>query len=96
MSNAAQPEIPALIPLPVVARILGLSIPTIYRAVNRGEIPLAPIGGRRRVVTSELARIIGRPLRPSDFAPSTETPSGPDTGHAQKSEALDVSDEHAA
>jgi hypothetical protein len=42
-------------------------VPTVYRAVKRGEIPLAPIGGRMRVVVTELERLIGRRLTPSDF-----------------------------
>jgi len=80
MDHATPSQIPVLLPLAAVAKCLGLSIPTIHRAVNRGEIALAPISGRRRVATAELERIIGRKLTAADFTATTS--HGPDTGHA--------------
>jgi len=62
--NQRASDMPALAPLSVVAKVTGLAVPTVYRAVKRGEIPLAPIGGRKRVRVRDLETLIAR-LRPS-------------------------------
>jgi len=43
---------------PEVARALGVSRSTIYKAVKRGEIPVVKIGGRLLVPKAALARLL--------------------------------------
>jgi hypothetical protein len=66
-------EVPTLVPLIEVARLLGMSVPAVYRAVARHDISLAPIGGRKRVSATQIERIIQRSLTRNDFPkPTTE------------------------
>jgi hypothetical protein len=60
--------VPTLLTLwPQTAHILGLSRQAIYRAASRGDLPLWPAGGRRKVVTAKLEEKIGRPIVPADL-----------------------------
>ena len=79
--NQRASDMPALAPLSVVAKVTGLAVPTVYRAVKRGEIPLAPIGGRKRVRVRDLETLIGRRLTPADFA---RTPPTVNSGRTRK------------
>ena len=70
MTNEQAPAgaIPSLLPLwPEVARVLGMSRQSIYRAAAAGTLPLWPGPGRKRVITAKLAEQIGRPITPADF-----------------------------
>lgn len=61
-------QVPTLLPLSALPRLLGVSIAAVYRAVNRGDIGLCALGGRKRVTTAEVERILGRSLTLADFA----------------------------
>ena len=80
---------PALLDLRRVAKILPLSVPAVYRAVERGDFPLAPISGRARVVTSWLEGMIGREITQADFADLIpETHEAPVKDTASTTEAV--------
>jgi hypothetical protein len=60
-------EASAFVPVSVLTRVMGVTAATAYRAIKRAHIPLAPLGGKMRIRTSELEAILGRALRPSDI-----------------------------
>jgi hypothetical protein len=50
---------PATVPLwPDAGRLLGLGRNATYEAAARGEIPIVPIGKRKRVLKKVLARMV--------------------------------------
>ena len=55
MSNA---QSPALLDVPVVGRLLGLSRPAMYRRLK--DFPVLPTGGRKKIVRARLEEMIGR------------------------------------
>ena len=44
-----------------VAKILNCSIPTVYRAVNRGELAIVKVGGVSLIRDSDIRRLLGMP-----------------------------------
>jgi len=61
--------VPTLLTLwPQAARVLGLSRQAVYRAATRGDLPLWPHAGRRKVITARLSEQIGRPITLEDIA----------------------------
>jgi hypothetical protein len=60
--------VPTLLTLwPQVAHVLGLSRQAAYRAAARGDLPLWPHPGRKKVITAKLEAQIGRPITPADL-----------------------------
>jgi len=53
---------PALIEIPVAARLLGLSRPAAYRRARDGSLPLFSGAGRKKVVVAKLSEMIGRTI----------------------------------
>jgi hypothetical protein len=71
MPNPQAPTgaVPTLITLwPQTARILGLSRQSTFRAAARGDLPLWPHPGRKKIITAKLEEKIGRPITPADLA----------------------------
>lgn len=61
-------QVPSLLTLwPQAASVLGLSRMAIYRAAARGDLPLWPHPGRKKVITAKLAEKIGREITPADI-----------------------------
>ena len=66
--HAPTGAVPTLITLwPQTARVLGLSRQSIFRAAARGDLPLWPYPGRKKVITAKLEEKIGRPITPADL-----------------------------
>ena len=57
---------PVLISVPVAGLLAGLSLPTAYRLAPTW--PVARMGGRRRIVTSEFERLVGRVFTAEEIA----------------------------
>jgi len=53
----AKPEA-VCVPVPFIARTLGLSVTSTYKAIRAGEIPAAKIGSRYLVARSVLERLL--------------------------------------
>ena len=51
-------SLPALLPVPKAAKLLGLSRASAYRHAAAGELPTRRLGGRVYVVTSKLQAFI--------------------------------------
>jgi predicted DNA-binding transcriptional regulator AlpA len=50
--------LPLLIPVPLAAKLLGISRSAAYRCAASGELPTAHLGGRVYVVTSRLLQLL--------------------------------------
>lgn len=51
-------DLPMLIPIPMVARLLGISRSAAYRCVASGDLPSAHLGGRVYVITARLRELL--------------------------------------
>jgi predicted DNA-binding transcriptional regulator AlpA len=51
-------ELPALIPVPVAAALLGLKRASAYRYAKNGELPVKRLGGRVYIITAEIRPLI--------------------------------------
>ncbi|MGH3828028.1 MAG: helix-turn-helix domain-containing protein [Pseudonocardiaceae bacterium] len=56
--NLAQADLPALIPIPTAARLLGLSRASAYRYAASGELPTKRFGRRVYVITNEIRSLL--------------------------------------
>ncbi|MFJ6809834.1 helix-turn-helix domain-containing protein [Streptomyces anulatus] len=75
-------DLPVAIDLRTAARALGICTETAYRLNQRGVFPcpVLRVGGRYRVSTSELMRILGideRPVYAVDLEPDEEPAEAP-------------------
>lgn len=61
MTLAEVRELPATVNVPTAARALGVGSSTLYDALSTGKAPVKAlkVGGRIRVLTSDLARVLG-------------------------------------
>jgi len=50
--------LPMLIPVPLAARLLGISRSAAYRCAARGDLPTAHLGGRVCVITARLQDLL--------------------------------------
>lgn len=50
--------LPALIPVPLAAKILGLSRASAYRYAASGELPTQRLGGRIYVITARIRHLL--------------------------------------
>jgi len=50
--------LPALLPVPVVAKMLGLSRSSAYRYAAAGELPTQRLGGRVYVITARIRPLL--------------------------------------
>jgi len=64
----AEQKLPVGLPVKVAAKIMGMTLPTAYRRVADGSLPLIPCGGRKRVPVAKLAELIGRPITAEEIA----------------------------
>lgn len=53
-------ELPALLPIPRVAALLGISRASAYRYAAAGELPVRRLGGRVYVITARLLAMVDR------------------------------------
>ncbi len=51
-------DLPALVAVPVAAKLLGLSRSTAYRLASADELPVRRLGGRVYVVTARLREFL--------------------------------------
>jgi hypothetical protein len=51
-------DLPMLIPIPTVARLLGISRSAAYRCAACGDLPSAHLGGRVYVITARLRELL--------------------------------------
>ena len=51
-------DLPALIPVPLAAKILGLSRASAYRYAESGELPTQRLGGRVYVITARIRPLL--------------------------------------
>lgn len=51
-------DLPALISVPVAARILGLKRASAYRYAANGELPVKRLGGRIFIITAKIRPLI--------------------------------------
>jgi Prophage CP4-57 regulatory protein (AlpA). len=58
MSKTRWEDLPALLPVPLAAQILGLSRASAYRYAAAGELPVKRLGGRVYVITAKLRRLV--------------------------------------
>jgi predicted DNA-binding transcriptional regulator AlpA len=58
LSNHAIDSLPALLPVPRAAQILGLSRASAYRYAAAGELPVKRFGGRVHVVTAKIRALL--------------------------------------
>jgi Helix-turn-helix domain len=54
----AADDLPALISVPVAARILGLTRASAYRYAAHGELPVKRLGGRIFIITARIRPLI--------------------------------------
>lgn len=54
----ATDDMPALISVPVAARILGLKRASAYRYAASGELPVKRLGGRVYIITAKIRPLI--------------------------------------
>ena len=55
--NAAD-DLPALISIPVAAKILGLKRASAYRYAANGELPVKRLGGRVYIITAKIRPLL--------------------------------------
>lgn len=53
---------PVGLPAGVVQHLAGWSLPSVYRRMNEGSLPVLPIKGHRLIDTARFEEIIGREL----------------------------------
>jgi hypothetical protein len=58
VSYQAATDLPALLPVPVAAKILGLSRASAYRYAAAGELPVKRFGGRVYVITAKIRSLL--------------------------------------
>jgi hypothetical protein len=58
MTKQALDNLPALLPIPRAAKILGLSRSSAYRYVANGELPIKRYGGRVYVITAMIRPLL--------------------------------------
>lgn len=58
MSHPDLDELPLLIPVPRVAKLLGISRSAAYRCAASGDLPTTHLGGRVYVVTRRLQALL--------------------------------------
>ncbi len=58
MSNHATSNLPALLPVPLAAKILGLSRASAYRYAAAGELPSIRFGSRVYVITAKIRPLL--------------------------------------
>lgn len=58
MTKASIDALPALLPVPTAARLLGLSRASAYRYAANGELPTKRFGGRVYVITARIRPIL--------------------------------------
>jgi predicted DNA-binding transcriptional regulator AlpA len=51
-------DLPALIPVPLAAKILGLSRASAYRYAANGDLPAKRLGGRVFIITAKIRPLI--------------------------------------
>jgi len=61
---------PALLDVPVVGRLLGLSKAATYRRLN--SLPLLPTNGRKKVIRAKLEEMVGRHFSEEEIAAAIE------------------------
>jgi excisionase family DNA binding protein len=61
--------VPAVLTAQQVAAILGCSYRTIYKRIEKDEIPNIKLRGIKRCPTHEIEKILGRQIQPSDLVP---------------------------
>lgn len=71
-------DLPVAVDLRMAARALGVCTATAYRLNQRGEFPcpVLRVGGRYRVSTTELMRVLGieeRPVYAMDMEPDADS-----------------------
>ena len=59
---AEETIVPLTLPVPLAGALLGVSRPTAYRLAETGGLPLLPVGGRKKVLTSALEKMLGQPI----------------------------------
>jgi len=86
--------IPPLLPVSVTGEILGLSPATAYRVVGK-TLPWAPMPGRRRVLTTDVEKLIGRAITADEYLRAVAktrskqpTHEAPETDTASQNEAV--------
>lgn len=52
-------DLPALLPIPQAAKILGLARASAYRYAKDGELPVQRFGGRVYVITAKIRHLLG-------------------------------------
>ncbi|MFE3883470.1 helix-turn-helix domain-containing protein [Streptomyces lydicus] len=70
-------DLPVAVDLRTAARALGICSATAYRLIHRGKFPcpVLRVGGRYRIPTNDLMRILGideRPLYTVDLEPDAD------------------------
>lgn len=56
--DAPLDELPLLIPVPLAAKLLGISRSAAYRCAASGDLPTTHLGGRVYVVTARLQSLL--------------------------------------
>jgi hypothetical protein len=51
-------DLPALLPVPLAAKILGLKRASAYRYAASGELPIKRLGGRVYVITAKIRPLL--------------------------------------
>ncbi len=51
-------SLPALLPVPRAAQILGLTRATAYRYAAAGELPIKRLGGRMYIITARIRHLL--------------------------------------
>jgi hypothetical protein len=52
-------KLPALLPVPRAAKLLGLTRASAYRYAANGELPIQRFGGRVYVITVQIRHLLG-------------------------------------
>jgi predicted DNA-binding transcriptional regulator AlpA len=60
MNTENTKELPALLPIPRAAALLGISRASAYRYAASGELPVRRLGGRVYVITARLLVMVGQ------------------------------------
>lgn len=58
LPKLSDPDLPPLVPVPLAAKLIGISRSAAYRAVGTGELASKPLGGRIYVVTAKLREFV--------------------------------------
>ena len=60
--------IPLVLPVDLAGAVLGVGRAAAYAMAKRGDLPVVPGGGRRKVPTAALEGLVGRRLEAADIA----------------------------